>query len=163
MKDALLPFFTITESFSAMTRARNKSHTTSDTEVTRFSRMKYRYIFFSITESLSAVSRARSESITRLLLLWSVARFSTNMRFGELNLHRRTLEHHRVPLGSDLMRVVNHTLLLIRGVSRFLKCEICESNSYRLTLGTTESLSALTRAHSKSHTTPNTGVCHDSL
>jgi len=61
------------------------------------------------------------------------------------------------------MRVVNYTLLLIRGVSRFLKCEICESNPYRLTLGTTKSLSAVTRARSKSHTTPNTGVRHDFL
>jgi len=97
--------FTITESFSVVTRARNKSHTTPDTGVTKFSsneRSVYLNThFLSITESFSAVTRAHSESITRILLLWSVARFSTNMRFGELNLHRRTFEHHRVPLGSD--------------------------------------------------------------
>ena len=83
----------------------NKSHTTPDTGVTKFStneRSVYLNThFLSITESFSAVTRARSESITRLLLLWSVAQFSTNMRFGELNLHRRAFEYHRVPLGSD--------------------------------------------------------------
>jgi len=97
--------FTITESFSAVTHARNKSHTTPDTGVTKFStneRSVYLNThFLSITKSCSAVTRARSESNTRLLLLWSVSRFSTNMRFGELNLHRRTFEHHRVPLDSD--------------------------------------------------------------
>ena len=97
--------FTITESFSVVTRARNKSHTTPDMGVTKFSadeRSVYLNThFLSITRSFSAVTRARSESITRLLLSWSVVQFSTNMRFGELNLHRCTFEHHRVPLGSD--------------------------------------------------------------
>ena len=62
--------FIITESFSAVTRARNKSHTTPDTGVTKFStneRSVYLNThFLSITESFSAVTRARSESITRM-------------------------------------------------------------------------------------------------
>jgi len=57
-----------------------------------------------------------------------------------------------------LVRVANHTLLLIRGVSQF-STNIKWVN-WTITvapLSTTESFSAVTRARSKSHTTPNTG------
>ena len=56
------------------------------------------------------------------------------------------------------MRVANHTLILIRGVSRF--STNMKSVSQTLTealLSTTESFSAVTRARNKSHITPNMG------
>jgi len=72
-EDALLQFFTITESFSAVTRAPNNSHTTPDTGVTKFfTNERSVYLnthFLSITRPFLAVTRARSESSTRLLLL----------------------------------------------------------------------------------------------
>jgi len=60
------------------------------------------------------------------------------------------------------VRVVNNTLLLIRGVSRFsTDVRFSDLNLQRRTFAIftiTESFSAVTCARNKSHTTPDTGV-----
>jgi len=60
------------------------------------------------------------------------------------------------------VRVVNHTLLLIRSGSRFsTNVRFSDLNLQRRTLATltiTESLWAVTRVRNKSHTTPDKGV-----
>jgi len=76
------------------------------------------------------------------------------------NPHDHTFENHRVCLRQLLVRVVNHTLLLIRSVSQFSTKRFVEWGQ-TLTdalLRTSKFLffSAITRARSKSHTTPDT-------
>jgi len=99
----------------------------------------------STTESFSTVTRACSKSHPTpntecVTILYKY-------QISESSPHRRTFEHHRVFLG-----------LLIRGVSRFSTHTGSMSQVLiDALLSTTEPFSAVTRARSKSHTTPNTG------
>jgi hypothetical protein len=107
-----------TKSFSAVTRARSKSHPTPNTECVT---ILYKY-------QISEVKSSQTH-------FWAPPCISRQW----------------------LVRVVNRTLLLIRGVSRF--STHMGSVSQVLTdalLSTTESLSAVNCARSNSHTTPNT-------
>jgi len=93
-----------------------------------------------------------------LLLIRSVSRFSKKCQFSEV---KPSQTHFWEPPSFSLLlllRVVNHTLLLIRSVSRF-STTISVQWGQTLTnalLRTFGFFSAVTRARSKSHTTPNT-------
>jgi len=125
--------------FSAVTRVRRKLHTIPNTEcVTILYKISVQWVetlthaLLSTTESFSEVSRARSKSHT-------TPDTECVTTLCKMLVHcvsdKRTFENLRVFLRQILMRVVNHTLLLIR---------------------TTELFPAVTRAHSKSHNTPDT-------
>ena len=95
-----------------------------------------------------------------LLLIRSVSRLSTKYHFSEV---KPSQMHFWEPLTRSfsrklLVRVVNHTLLLIRSVSRFsTKYHFSEVKLSQTHCWEPPSLSsAVTRACSKSHTTPNT-------
>jgi len=108
-----------TESFSAVTRARSKSHSTPNMECVT---ILYKY-------QISEVNSSQTH-------FWAPTCISRQW----------------------LVRVVNRTLLLIRGVSRY--STHMRSVSKVLTdalLSSTESLLAVTCARSKSHTAPSTG------
>ena len=122
LADALLRTFGV---FSAVTRARSKSHTTPNTEcVTILYKISVQWdktlthALLSTTESFSQVTRARSKSHTTpdtecVTILYK------NVSSVRSNPHSRTFENLRVFPRQLLVCVVNHTLLLIQSVSRF--------------------------------------------
>ena len=109
--------------FSAVTRARRKLHTTPNTECVTILYKKVSSVrsnphtrTFEYTESFSEVSRARSKPHTTpdtecVTILYKMLVHGVS--------DKRTFENLQVFLGQILMCVVNHTLLLIRSVSRF--------------------------------------------
>ena len=119
LTDALLRTFGV---FSAVTRARSKSHTTPNTECVAI-----------LYQNISSVRSNPAQTH-----FWEPPSFSASRQL--------------------LVRVVNHTLLLIRIVSRFsTKMSVQWGQTLTDALWrTSEFFSAVTRARSKSRTTPNT-------
>jgi len=121
LTDALL---STTVYFSALTRARCKSRTTPNTRVSEFS-TNMRSVSTTLTdaslnttESLSAMTCARRKShtspITRCVGILRLYKCQVNW----VNPHTCTCEYHWT-FWQRLVRVVNHTLLLIWGLSRY--------------------------------------------
>jgi len=96
-----------------------------------------------------------------LLLIRSVSRFCTqNISSVRSKPHSRTFENHGVCSRQLpwLVRIVNHTLLLMRSVSQFStqRSVLWGKTLTVALLRISELFPAVTRAHSKSHTTPDT-------
>jgi len=120
--------------FLAVTRARSKSNTTPDTEcvtilykisvqwgktlIHAFLRTSEFVSAVTRAEFVSAVTRARSKSHTTPDTE-CVTILCTKISSLRSNPHSCTFENHWVCFRQLLVRVVNHTLLLIRSVSRF--------------------------------------------
>ena len=136
LTDALL---STTVYFSALTRARGKSHTTPNTVVSGFS-TNMRSVSTTLTdaslnttESFSAVTCARRKShaspipgCVRILRLY---KYQANW----VNPHTCTCEYHRVFPAATRARSKSHTTPHMRFVKILYKRQISEINSYRRT------------------------------
>jgi len=122
LTDALL---STTESFSALTRASGKSHTTLNTGVSGFSTNMRSMSTTTLTDAslntteyFSAVTCARRKLHTSPITGCAGILRLYKCQVNWVNPHTCTCEYHRAFFGS-LVRVVNHTLLFIYGLSRY--------------------------------------------
>ena len=150
--------------FSAITRARSKSHTTPDTEcVTILYKISVQWgktlthALLRTSELVSAVTFVRSKSYTTPNTE-CVTIFNKKYQFSEV---KPSYTHFWEPASCFrqlLVRVVNHTLLLIRSVSWFsTKYQFSEVKPSQSHIWEPGSLfSAVSRVRGNSHTTPNT-------
>jgi len=108
--------------FSVVTHARRKSHTTPEgvchnslQNISSVRSNPHTHTLLSTTESFSDVSRARSKSHTTPDTECGTILYKILVHWVS---DKRTFQNLRVLLRQILMHVVNHTLLLIRSVSR---------------------------------------------
>ena len=111
--------------FSALTRVRSISHTTPNTGVSGFSTnmrsgsTTLTHASLNTTESFLAVTCARSKPhtspITGCVGILRLYKYQVNW----VNPHTCTCEYRRVFFRQRLVRVVNHTLLLVWSLSRY--------------------------------------------
>jgi len=123
----------------------------------QFSEVKPSHTHFSEPPSLSRQLLVRVVNHT-LLLIRSVSRFYAKHQFSEVKPSHTHFSEPPSLSRQLLVRVVNHTLLLIRSVSRFsTKYQFSKVKPSQSHFWKPPSLfSAVTRARSKSHNTPNT-------
>ena len=154
------------ESFSAVTRARSKSHPNPNTKCVT---ILYKY-------QISEVKSSQTHfwvppCISRQLLVRVVNRTHYSwygMCHDSLHIWDQWVKSSQTHFWAPpsllsavwLVRVVKRTVLLIMGVSRF--CVNVRSVSQTLThslalVSTTKSFLVVTRASDRTHTTPNTG------